>query len=412
MRTSKFIQESIVDAFKGVAKEVWLISVVQLINKSGMMVLPFLALYLTKDLDWTLGMAATAGTSFGLGNLAGSMVGGYLADRYPVFKIMMWSLLAGGICFTLLTWITSFELFVAWIFITTTVADMLRPAAMGAVSEFSDETNLTRGISVLRMAINLGIAIGPFVGGLLIEFLGYEFIFIADGLTCFLAGLLVLYFFRNNFSLVLNREKEEVTEIKSNPPYMDFKFLLFLFFNMLMLTMFFQILHTVPLFFKDVYLLKESEIGIFFMMNGLLIFFTEMPIIFGFEKRNQAYKPMVWGAILIGLSFIFLIVDLNFIWLSIFLFNFVISIGEIINFPFISTLSIIRANKDNKGSYIGYMSTMFSLAFVLSPLVFMPYIEILGYQNIWIICCGVSLFSALALHFLRPSFEKGIKNNS
>ena len=376
------------------------------------MVLPFLALYLTKDLDWTLSMAATAGTSFGLGNLAGSMLGGYLADRFPVFKIMMWSLVIGGLCFILLTWITSFELFVFWIFITTMIADMLRPAAMGAVSEFSDESNLTRGISVLRMAINLGIAVGPFIGGLLIEYLGYEFIFIVDGLTCFFAGLLVLYFFRGNFSMILNRGKDGekmIEEVKSKPPYTDVSFILFLFFNMVMLVMFFQILHTIPLFFKEVYLLKESEIGLFFMMNGLLIAFTEMPIIFGFEKAKMAYKPMIWGAALIGLSFLFLIFDTPYVWLSIFIFNFIISIGEIINFPFISTLSILRASKDNKGSYIGYMSTMFSMAFVLSPLAFMPYIEELGYQNIWIICCVVSLLSAISLHFLKPSFEKNYK---
>jgi len=354
-------------------------------------------------------MAAAAGTSFGLGGLAGSMLGGYLADRFPVFKIMSWSLIIGGLCFILLTWITTFELFIFWIFITTTIADMLRPAAMGAVSEFSDESNLTRGISVLRMAINLGIAVGPFFGGLLIENLGYEFIFIADGLTCLLAGFLVIYFFRDQFPLILNRDKKGkkiVEEVKSKPPYLDINFILFLFFNMLMLIMFFQILHTVPLFFKEVYFMDESKIGLFFMMNGLLIAFTEMPIIFEFEKRKMAYKPMIWGAAMIGLSFLFLIFDFEFFWLSIFLFNFVISIGEIINFPFISTLSILRANNDNKGSYIGYMSTMFSLAFVLSPLAFMPYINQLGYQTIWIICCMVSIISAFALHLLKPSFEK------
>lgn len=377
------------------------------------MVLPFLALYLTKDLGWTLGMAAIAGTSFGLGGLVSSMLGGFLVDRYPVFKIMMWSLIGGGICFVLLTWIKSFELFVFWIFITTTVADILRPAAMGAVSEFSNDSNLARGISVLRMAINLGFAFGPFFGGLLITNLGYEYIFIADGLTCILAGLILIYFFRDHFSLVINRDEDGekfINKIKSRPPSKDFKFLLFLFFNMLMLIMFFQILHTIPLFFKEVYHLTESQIGLFFMMNGWLIFFTEMPLIYFCEKRNLAYKPMIWGAVLIGLAFVFLIFELHFVWLSIFLFNFVISIGEIINFPFISTLSILRAQKDNKGVYIGYMSTMFSLAFVLSPLVFMPYINELGYQLIWIICCVVSLISALALYILKPSFEKSYKN--
>jgi len=404
-----FIEKTYIDAFKGVPKEVWLISIVQFINKAGMMVLPFLALYLTKDLDWTLSMAAVAGTAFGLGGLVSSMLGGYLLDRFPVFKIMSFALLCGGVCFVFLTWITSFEVFVVWLFVTTTIADILRPAAMGAVSEFSDDSNLARGISVLRMAINLGIAFGPFFGGLLIEHLGFEYIFMADGITCILGGFLLIYFFKDHFTLVINRDmdgKKIVNERKSKPPSQDFRFLLFLFFNMLMLIMFFQILNTVTLFFEQVYFLTESEIGLFFMMNGLLICFTEMPIIYFFEKRNMAYKPMVWGAILVGLSFLFLIFDLGFIWLSIFLFNFVISIGEIINFPFISTLSILRAKSDNKGSYIGYMTTMFSLAFVLSPLAFMPYINELGYQSIWIICCVVSLFSALALHLLRPKFEK------
>lgn len=378
------------------------------------MVLPFLSLYLTKDLDWTLSMAAIAGTSFGLGGLVSSMLGGYLVDRYPVFKIMLLALIGGGVCFILLTWVTSFIPFVIWIFITTTVADILRPAAMGAVSEFSDETNLTRGISLLRMAINLGFAVGPFFGGLLIESIGYQFIFIADGVTCILAGLFLFYFFKNNMKLKLNRDlegKKFAPEIKSTPPYLDFKFLLFLFFNMIMLIMFFQLFHTIPLFFTEVYELTEGDIGKFFMMNGLLICLTEMPIIYFCEQRKLAYKPMVFGVLLIGSAFLFLIFGTPHVWLTIILFNLVISIGEIINFPFISTISILRAKEDKKGAYIGFMATMFSLAFLIAPLTFMPFVETLGYRFIWIVCCAICLFSAIALYFLKPSFEQ-IKKGS
>ncbi len=373
-----------------------------------MMVLPFLSLYLTKDLEWSLSMAAIAGTSFGLGSLVSSILGGYLSDRYPLFKIMLFALIGGGICFILLTWITSFIAFVIWVFITTTVADILRPAAMGAVSEFSDETNLTRGISLLRMAINLGFAVGPFFGGFLIENIGYQFIFIADGVTCILAGFLLLYFFNDKMSLQLNRDidgKKFDPKLKNPPPFLDFKFMLFLFFNMVMLIMFFQLFHTIPLFFTEVFHLTESEIGKFFMMNGLLICLTEMPIIYYFEKRKMAYRPMVWGACLIGTSFLFLIFGTPHFLLTIILFNVVISIGEIINFPFISTISILRAKEDNKGLYIGFMTTMFSLAFLLAPLAFMPFVESIGYKVVWISCCVLSLISALALYLLKPSFE-------
>lgn len=371
-----------------------------------MMVLPFLALYLTEALDWSTGMASIAGFAFGAGGFVSAYIGGWLLDRMPSFKLMFWSLVLGGICFVILLFIEDFYLFVFWIFITTTIADLLRPAAMGAIAEFSEESNLTRSISLLRLAINLGIAVGPAVGGFLIAFIGYKSIFIVDGLTCILAGGFLFLKFGNRLNTKSkNQQMAEASSIKHQTAYSDKKFLLFLFFNMIMLCMFFQILHTVPLYFRNVYQLSEFEIGLFFMMNGFLIFATEMPIIYAFEKKKETYRPMVIGALLIGVSFIFLILDLHWVWLSIILYNLVTSIGEIINFPFISTLSILRSEPENKGSYIGLMSMMFSLAFMLAPLLFMPFIDTLGYTMIWSICVVGSLVSGIALHFLRPGFE-------
>lgn len=371
-----------------------------------MMVLPFLALYLTEALDWTEAMAATAGFAFGAGGFLSSYIGGWLLDRMPSFKLMLWSLILGGISFMILLFIESFYLFVFWIFITTTLADLLRPAAMGAVAEFSEESNLARSISLLRLAINLGIAVGPAIGGFLIAFVGYKSIFIVDGLTCILAGMFLFFNFRDKLNM---RSKNQECAASSDTPrvsaYSDPMFLLFLFFNMIMLCMFFQILHTVPLFFRNVYQLSEFEIGLFFMMNGLLIFATEMPIIFALEKKKESYRPMVVGALLIGVSFGFLILEFHWVWISIILYNLITSFGEIINFPFISTLSILRSKPENKGSYIGLMSMMFSLAFMLSPLLFMPFIDVLGYRNIWTMCMVSCLVSGVALHLLKPKFE-------
>ncbi len=371
-----------------------------------MMVLPFLALYLTEALDWTTSMASVAGFAFGAGGFVSAYIGGWLLDRMPSFKLMFWSLILGGFSFVLLLFIENFYLFIIWIFITTTIADLLRPAAMGAIAEFSEESNLTRSISLLRLAINLGIAIGPAIGGFLIATIGYKSIFIVDGFTCILAGCFLFLKFGSRLNTKSKNQKAaEASGSKQKTAYSDKSFLLFLFFNMVMLCMFFQILHTVPLYFRNVYQLSEFEIGIFFMMNGFLIFATEMPIIYAFEKKKETYRPMVIGALLIGVSFIFLILDFHWVWISIILYNLITSIGEIINFPFISTLSILRSEPQNKGSYIGLMSMMFSFAFMIAPLLFMPFIDTLGYNLIWAICVVASLVSGIALFFLRPSFE-------
>lgn len=371
------------------------------------MVLPFLALYLTEALNWTASMASIAGFSFGAGGFVSAYIGGWLLDRIPSFKLMFWSLVLGGSCFIILLFVENFYLFIIWIFITTTIADLLRPAAMGAIAEFSEESNLARSISLLRLAINLGIAVGPAVGGFLIAFIGYKSIFIVDGLTCILAGGFLFLKFGSKLNTKSKSQKApESSNTEHKSAYSDKMFLLFLFFNMVMLCMFFQILHTVPLYFRNVYQLSEFEIGLFFMMNGFLIFATEMPIIYAFEKKKETYRPMVIGALLIGVSFIFLILDLHWVWLSIVLYNLVTSIGEIINFPFISTLSILRSEPQNKGSYIGLMSMMFSFAFMLAPLLFMPFIDVLGYKLIWTICVICCILSGIALHFLRPRFEQ------
>ena len=50
----KKIVNSYQDSFKGLSKEVWWLALITFINRAGTMVLPFLSLYLTEDLNLTL----------------------------------------------------------------------------------------------------------------------------------------------------------------------------------------------------------------------------------------------------------------------------------------------------------------------------------------------------------------------
>jgi len=64
-----YIHRNFIDAFKGLPKEVWYLSINQLINKSGMMVIPFMALYLTSEIGWSESKAGFAIMFFGLGSV-------------------------------------------------------------------------------------------------------------------------------------------------------------------------------------------------------------------------------------------------------------------------------------------------------------------------------------------------------
>jgi MFS family permease len=388
----QFFQKGYVDSFKGLSKEVWYLAGVLLVNRAGAMVLPFLALYFSKELEWTALKVAIGSFSFGLGSLAGSLIGGHLSDKIGPYKVMRNSLFIGGLLFINMLWFTNFYLLCLWIFLTTTVADSFRPAAFAAISDYSSEINVTRGISLIRIAINLGMAVGPAVAGLLISLYSYNWLFIIDGSTCILAGFLLIYLLSHTR---FSRNPDELEEKPEKPVswWKDFQFVVFLLMNVLTVTVFLQLLNASPYFFSSYLSMSEQEIGWFFMANGLLIVVFEMPIIFWLEKSNELFRPLIIGSIMIAVSF--LIFAFNFSPLVLIILHlFFITFGEIINFPYISSIAIKRAGPKKKGSYLGTVSTMFSVSFILSPFIGIPLLEYFGQQWYWTIMAIIVFISS------------------
>ena len=94
-----------IDTFKGLSTEVWWLALITLINRAGTMVIPFLSLYLNKDLGFNLSNVGWILSVYGLGSVAGSWFGGKLADRFGFYKVMVVSLFMTGILFILLQYL-------------------------------------------------------------------------------------------------------------------------------------------------------------------------------------------------------------------------------------------------------------------------------------------------------------------
>ena len=62
-------------------RNIWIISAASLINRVGMMVLPFLALYMTNDMHLTAGEAGSVLMAYGLGSLISAPIVGTLSDK-------------------------------------------------------------------------------------------------------------------------------------------------------------------------------------------------------------------------------------------------------------------------------------------------------------------------------------------
>ena len=175
--------------FQGFSREVWILTLVTFINRAGTMVLPFLSKYLHEDLHFSLSQVGTIMVFFGIGSMLGSWLGGKLSDTIGFYKIMIFSLLVSGLMFFGLRFVTSFYGLCLSMLLIMTVSDMFRPAMFVSLGAYAKPENRTRALTLVRLAINLGFAAGPALGGLIIMIIGYKGLFWVDGATCIVAIL-------------------------------------------------------------------------------------------------------------------------------------------------------------------------------------------------------------------------------
>ncbi|GAB3829076.1 hypothetical protein GCM10028895_43490 [Pontibacter rugosus] len=236
------------NAFGGLSHPAWMMSVVMLINRSGAMVTPFLSVYLTEVLGYTLNETGIILSTYGLGSVCGSFLGGWLTDKVGHFKVQFLSLTIGGSLYFVLLTLRSFEALAAGVFILSLVNDTLRPANSSSIASYARPENVTRAFSLNRMAINLGFSIGPALGGLLAA-VSYQWLFIADGTTCIMAGLFFFFYFRNKQGRQLHTSTTaslSAPPAKERSPYRDKYFILFAILCCCFAMMFFQLLSTLP----------------------------------------------------------------------------------------------------------------------------------------------------------------------
>lgn len=374
--------QNYINNFKGFRREIWILALITFINRAGTMVLPFLSKYLKENLHFTYGEVGWIMVSFGIGSMLGSWLGGKLSDKIGFYKIMVFSLFTSGVLFFILQYITSFWGLCIGVFSIMSIADMFRPAMYVSLGAYAKPENRTKALTLVRLAVNLGYAAGPAMGGLIIMGIGYKGLFWIDGSSCILAILI--------FVLLVKEKKKEVQqqkhshEIEIISVFKDKIFWIFLLLSFVTAMLFFQLFTTLPLYHHDRFGLSELQTGLLMTLNGLMIFTLEMPIVSYFERKKiQKLKIILWGTLLITLSFYFLLIN---VWAGILIISMIfMSIGEMFAFPFSNTFALSRAPRGHEGRYMALYTMSFSLAHILSAKMGMEIISHFGYQTNWFI---------------------------
>ncbi|GAB3991193.1 MFS transporter [Spirosoma daeguense] len=415
-------------AYRGLSPSVWLLAGVMLINRCGTMVLPYMTLYLTQHLHYSVTHTGIVMAVYGAGAFIGTFLGGHLTDRFGFYYVQLLSLLFGGTALLTLQFITNFHLLCASVFLFTLLGDAFRPANQAAIVHYSKPETRTRAFSFNRLAINLGWAVGSGLGGWLAS-VNYSLLFWTDGLTCLSAGLVLWAFLpvpqnENQLKTQPTNATSSATPPANVSPYRDYMFIGFICCNALFLIAFMQFFTIVPLFFKQIMHLNERTIGSLMALNGLLIVTVEMALVYELEKRQWSKtKLIVRGVLLTSCSFLILslhgwltssgtslstllstslIIPLAYILFATF--------SEMLVMPFLQSLTVERSTPATRGQYLALQSMSAALAQTTAPALGSLVVAQLGFSIHWLLIVMISLLAAIGFWWLGKQMHQTQKS--
>jgi len=397
---------------RGLPRPVWVLFTAILVNRAGTMVLPFMVLYLTRSLGLTPGRAALALAAYGIGAVLTAPVAGRLADRVGPRRVIIASLFGSATLLMVFPLVHTLRGILILTFIWSVSGEALRPGSLAWMSDLVPPDRRRAGFALTRLAVNLGMSIGPAVAGFVVQ-VSFTAIFILDAATSVAAGVLLLMATSEaadgepaqgavSMAAASVETAAEVVPPPASPPtvdpvaapdrraHSDLRFLSFLAAILPAQVVFFQHQAVLPLYLTNDLGLAEAAFGLVFTINTLLVTLVEVPLNAA-TSRWSHQRALAVGALLIGAGFGGLALVHGFAGVAVMVV--VWTFGEMILLPGSAAFVADAAPPARRGEYLGLYSMSFSFAFAIAPWLGAQVMEGFGTRAVWVaalVCGGLS----------------------
>lgn len=373
-------------------RDVWFLCLAILVNRAGTMVLPFLTLYLTIDRRLSPATAGVALTVYGISAIMIAPLAGRFSDRFGSMRIMKASLLLSGFILFLFPSADT----VSSIFVLTALwaiaAEAFRPPSMATIGDLAGPEKRKAAFALTRLAINLGMSIGPVIGGFL-AMRSFKLLFYVDGVTSVLAGILLMALPwrlqnpRNESEPISDGTPDSGQHLRYVDVLKDRRFIYFLIAMLPIELVFFQSLAAMPLFLVRDLHFTEAGFGALLAINTVIIILVEVPL--NNAMANWPHRhSLALGAFLVGSGFGALIFVSGVVGaaITVVLWTF----GEMIILPASAAYVSDVAPRPQAGAYMGLYTMGFSVALAIGPWLGTEVMENFGSAAVWIgaFLCG------------------------
>jgi len=374
----------------GLPREVWLLFATNLINRAGMMVLPFLVLYCTRELGFTPGQAGIALALYGASAIVAGPISGRLSDRIGALPIMRASLLLSGTVLLLFPLARSRLAVYGMTMLWAACAELFRPASLAAITHVVAPDERRSAHALNRLAINLGMSIGPALGGFLAT-VSFRAMFVVDSATTILAGLVL-----SATSWRATRGSDDETEAayhrgEAKSLLHDRRLMVFLTASILCGIVFYQHESALPIYLVQFLNQSPAFYGTLFTINTLLIVALEVPL-----NRATAHWPNTWplfiGCMLFAIGFgaLALVSSATGVLVTVVIWTF----GEMMLFPAMAAHLGDIAPENKRGAYMGAYSMSLAVALTIGPWLGTQLLAALGPTGVWAVMFGLGALAA------------------
>jgi MFS family permease len=383
----------------GLPREVWLLFATNLINRAGMMVLPFLVVYLTRERHFSAGQAGLALAFYGAAAIVAGPISGRVSDRIGALSVMRASLLMSGTVLMLFPLAHSRPAVYGMTMLWAGCAELFRPASLAAITHVVSAEQRKPAYALNRLAINLGMSIGPALGGFLAA-VSFRAMFVVDAGTTILAGVvLTLLPWQKATGGSLDMKDGMNSPADARSLVHDKRLLIFLVATFLVGIVFFQHESALPLYLVQYLSQSPAFYGMLFTINTLLIVALEVPL-----NRATAHWPNAWALFMgcmlfaIGFGSLAFVTSATGVVVTVVFWTF----GEMMLFPAMAAHLGEIAPIERRGAYMGAYSMSLSVALASGPWLGTQLLASTGPIGVWSIMFVLGALAAVLMVYGAP----------
>jgi len=390
-------------------KQFWVIVGSNFIDHvGGALIFPFFALYITSKFQVGMTEVGLLFALFSVTDMIGNMIGGALTDFLGRKTMIIMGLIISALTSLGMGLVNQLEWFYVMGAVSGLFATAAGPAHEAMLIDILPEKKRSEGFGVMRVAMNLSVAIGPAIGGFLAS-RSFLILFIADTVTSLITALIVY--------LVVEESMPEEKESKVKKGFKDTfigygdvlkdrKFMLFVVISTIATLVYSQMYSTLSVFLRDVHGVPASGYGWLMTLNaGMVVLFQFM-----ITRRISKRPPMLilaLGSLLYVIGFgMYGFVD---VYLMFMLAMVIITVGEMVIIPVAQAYVGNAAPEDMRGRYSGVMGFSWMIPWMIGPLLAGLIMDNGDPNWVWYGSAILGMIASLGFLWLRKSHDKDWK---